>query len=179
MREKTMTMILAPLHATPGRPAHAGIPPQPGRGSYLGLGLETQTAEGGQINRLSGLRNGRIVEIRLYSGQIESATWLLTCAPAFDVVLGGWSTIPRFLADAIGDVPVTVPIWQGLHLYGSDAGLVAVRSADAPMPQAFMHDLWLLERIAARLGLLPLPAGDLAAVPIPSGRGLSHQTPTA
>ena len=137
--------------------------------SFLNLALDSGTDAAGAVDRLSGLRSGRMVEIRFPMGDYESVTWVLAAAPRFETVLGAWSTLPAGIAEAIGDVPVFAPIWHGLLLRGSELGLVALRSPDSPLPHAFMHDLWILDRLADRLGLLPLPAGDLRHEPIPGG----------
>lgn len=149
---------------------------RPASDSFLGLGLAARTDERGEIDRLFGLRQGRMVEIRLTPAEFqcspddcESTVWLLTSTPLFDCVLHERSAMPAFVSDAIGDVPLFVPIWQGVRISGGPLGLVAVRSAGSPLSQAFQHDLWLLERIAAKLGTLPLPAGDLAREPLPVG----------
>ena len=137
--------------------------------TFLDLGLHSTADAIGVVNRLSGLRNGRMVEIRFPADLDESATWVLAPAPRFETVLGARATLPTDIAEAIGDVPIFGPIWHGLRIRGSELGLVARRSPGTPLPHAFMHDLWLLERIAARLGLLPLPAGNLRDEPIPGG----------
>ena len=140
----------------------------PRRGpSLLHLGLDCATDARGAVNRLSGLRCGRMVEIRFPAADYESATWVLASAPRFETVLGDRATMPASIALAIGDVTVFAPIWEGLHIRGSDLGLIALRAGVSPLPHAFMHDLWLLERIAERLHLLPVPAGDLQHEPIP------------
>ena len=136
--------------------------------TFLNLGLESDTDVIGTVNRLSGLRHGRMVEIRFPSGDYESATWVLASSPRFETVLGEWAALPVGIAEAVGDVPVFAPIWHGLRVTGSELGLVAVREVASPLPHAFMHDLWLLERIAQKLGLLPLPAGNLWREPIPA-----------
>ncbi len=135
--------------------------------SFLNLGLDCATDAQGAVNRLSGLRCGRIVEIRFPAADYESATWVLASAPRFETVLGDWATLPASIALAIGDVPVFAPIWRGLRIRGSDLGLTALRTGVSPLPHAFMHDLWLLEHIAERLHLLPVPAGDLRHEPLP------------
>ena len=137
------------------------------RPSFLNLGLDCATDAQGAVNRLSGLRCGRIVEIRFPAADYESATWVLASAPGFQTVLGDWATLPASIALAIGDVPVFAPIWHGLRIRGSDLGLTALRTGVSPLPHAFMHDLWLLERIAERLHLLPVPAGDLRHESLP------------
>ena len=152
------------------RETHAAFRPAPTghrEPSYLNLELEADTDVDGAINRLSGLRCGRIVEIRFPEQDFESATWILASSPRFSTVLGEWAALPVSIADAIGDVPVFAPIWHGLSICGGDFGLVARRGAESPLPHAFMHDLWLLERIAQRLQLMPVPAGNLAFESMP------------
>jgi hypothetical protein len=137
--------------------------------SFLNLGLDCAMDAHGAVNRLSGLRCGRVVEIRFPAADYESATWVLASAPRFETVLGDWATLPASIALAIGDVPVFAPLWEGLRIRGSDLGLTALRRGVSPLPHAFMHDLWLLERIVERLDLLPVPAGDLRHEPLPGG----------
>ena len=132
------------------------------------LGLQTEFDEFNEGSRMFGLRSGRMVEIRFPVGDYESATWILAPAPRFGMVLGS-GPAPAVIAAALGDIPVVAPIWSGLLIRGSELGLVALRSAPSSMPEGFLHDLWLLERIATVLALLPLPAGNLAAEPIPGG----------
>ena len=164
---------LTPTHRA-GRPAahrpvgFIGAPLEYGRhASYLGLGLAAERDDDGEIHRLHGLRRGRVVEIRFPVGDLESATWLLCAFPKFKTVLGRAGGMPAEVAAAIGDVPVVAPIWNGLMLQGGEDGLIALRRGESSLPHAFLHDLWLLERIAGNLGLLPIPAGDLAEVALP------------
>ena len=161
------------LTATRTRPAahHSSAHPSVGGGhgrhaSYLGLGLTADRDENGAVRRLHGLRRGRMVEIRLPGDDVESSTWVLCAFPKFKTVLGA-GALPTDIARAIGDVPFLAPIWNGLLLQGGEDGLVAVRLGESSLPDAFLHDLWLLERIATNLALLPIPAGDLRQVPLP------------
>src|SRR3954447_24654398 len=95
--------------------------------SFLNLGLDCSADAQGTVNRLSGLRCGRIGEIRFPAADYESVTWVLASAPRFETVLGNWATLPASIAPAIGDIPVFAPIWNGLCIRGSDRGVTAVR----------------------------------------------------
>ncbi|SDO55702.1 hypothetical protein SAMN04515671_1320 [Nakamurella panacisegetis] len=149
------------------RPAHRWAGESAGRHvSHLGLGLAADRDEWGTVRRLHGLRHGRKVEIRLPDDDVESVTWVLCALPKFKTVLGS-GALPTDVATAVGDVPFLAPIWNGLQLQGGEDGLIAVRVGESSLPDAFLHDLWLLERIADNLGLLPIPAGDLGLVAPP------------
>ena len=134
--------------------------------SFLGLELTSELAPDGTVRRLHGLRRRGMVEIRFPEGDIESVTWLCVATLPFRCQLGA-PDMPRAIAEAIGDVPLSVPIWQGVEIRGTDIGLVAQRRRGSSMEHAFLHDLWLLERIAANLGAPVVPVGDLAFQSIP------------
>ena len=134
--------------------------------SFLGLQLTSELDADGVVRRLHGLRRQGMLEVRFPTGGTESVTWLCVSTMPFRSVLGA-GDMPPAIAAAIGDVPLAAPIWQGVEIRGSAMGLVAERRRGAPLEHAFLHDLWLLERIAAHLGALALPVGDLADEPIP------------
>ena len=134
--------------------------------SYLGLELTSELDADGTVRRLHGLRRQGMVEIRFPDGVTESVTWLCVTTFPFRCRLGALD-MPRAIADAIGDVPLSVPIWQGVEICGSPVGLVARRRRGSSMEHAFLHDLWLLERIAANLGAPAVPVGDLTDEPAP------------
>ena len=118
-----------------GAHRHAAAP------SLFGLGLASETAVNGSLQRLHGLRRGAMVEIRFpvdglpvaaapvgsFPVDVESATWLCVASMPFRCILGATVAVPRAIAAAIGDVPLAAPIWQGVELSGSAVGIVAVR----------------------------------------------------
>lgn len=134
--------------------------------SFLGLELASELGTDGTVRRLHGLRRQGMVEIRFPGDDTESVTWLCVSTLPFRCLLGA-ADMPRVITQAIGDVPLVAPIWQGIEIRGTDIGLVAVRRRGSTMEHAFLHDLWLLERIAGRLGAPAVPVGDLSGEPVP------------
>lgn len=164
-----MSTLLAARPTSPRRLRPTGAHRRAEGRSFFGLELTAELGTDGAVRRLHGLRRQGMLEVRFPTDGTESVTWLCVSTMPFRFLLGGAGVLPPAIAAAIGDVPLAAPIWQGVEIRGSAVGLVAERRRGAPLEHAFLHDLWLLERIAAHLGALAVPVGDLAGEPIPGG----------
>jgi hypothetical protein len=60
------------------------------------------------------------------------------------------------LETLIAGLTTSAPTWSDTRITGGPEGIVATRDAIDGIENSWAYDLWLIERIAERLGLVPL-----------------------
>jgi hypothetical protein len=131
------------------------------------LGLEQEreisTAWGGSnwATEFSGIRHGRQVALRIgivprISGKGYNEVHLAASVAPFRLgVSNGRPTVEDGASAAIQEVleglAPAPDAWRGLEVESGSGGIVARRPVTAH-PQGYLYDLWLIERIADRLG---------------------------
>jgi hypothetical protein len=89
-----------------------------------------------------------------------------------DGVLRAAGEAPGRVVDLVGELSRAPDVWRELRVVAGPEGIVATRPS-AEMVPGWIYDLWLLERLAARLQLEPLPparVGPRWRVPYGLGR---------
>ena len=152
-------------------------PGDDGLGAELGLQL-TDASRPVDVIRMSGLRGGRQVEIRigcttrgLHGGGVQ-ITWLRAATQPFAMHADGGALVANE-AGATGLVCGFSPsrAWDGMELRGGYEGIVARRPISMRGQNAgWAYDLWLCERLADALAT-PLPFTDLERADIPYDMG--------
>jgi hypothetical protein len=131
----------------------------------LGLDQEREisTAWGGSnwATEFSGIRHGRQVALRMgivprISGKGYNEVHVTASVAPFRIgVSNGRPTVEEGASPPLEKVLeglATAPdTWRGLEVEGGSGGIVARRPVTAH-PQGYLYDLWLIERIADRLG---------------------------
>jgi hypothetical protein len=64
---------------------------------------------------------------------------------------------PGEVTGVVTDLSPAPDVWHELRVVGGSKGIVASRGASADFLGGWIYDLWLLERLAARLEADPLP----------------------
>jgi hypothetical protein len=97
-------------------------------------------------------------------------------APAFELrgedgVLRTAGDAPGRVADLTGELSRAPDVWRELRVVAGPEGIVATRPSAATVP-GWIYDLWLLERLAERLELEPLPPARIGPRwKVPDGLG--------
>jgi hypothetical protein len=131
----------------------------------LGLDREQEivSAWGGSTyaTEFSGTRHGRPVALRMgiiprVRGKAYNEVHLTATVPAFRLaVSGGRPTVedgsrPE-IEDVLAGLAPAPDVWKKLEVEAGSGGIVARRPVTAH-PQGYLYDLWLIERLADRLG---------------------------
>jgi hypothetical protein len=114
----------------------------------------------------------------LSNRHIRQITVLRVEAPAFrifaeDGTLRLLDPAPTEVEQLVTSLPTSVPTWGDARIVAGPEGIVGSRDAIDGLENSWIYDLWLLERIAERLGLPPLrdaPIGPKWKVPYGLGR---------
>ena len=115
----------------------------------------------------------------LSNRHVRAITVLRVDAPAFQVdsvegTLRSTGDGSPALAALIGELSGSPETWSDARITGGPEGIVAARDALDGLENSWVYDLWLLERIAERLELVPLPEARLGpAWKVPYGLGRS------
>ena len=115
---------------------------------------------------------------------IRSISVLRVEAPAFEIasVNGALATegaAPSAVADLVRDLRPSPETWSDVRVTAGPDGIVATRAAIDGIANSWAYDLWLLERVAERLDLPPLPdarVGPAWKVPYALGKSLTPTT---
>ena len=109
---------------------------------------------------------------------VRSITVLRVDAPTFDVESDNGALriadAPAAIHELVAALSPSVPTWSDALIAGGPDGIVAARGALDGIENSWVYDLWLLERIAERLALVPLPDARIGpAWKVPYGLGKS------
>jgi len=131
----------------------------------LGLDQEREIAQTWAqmpATELSGSRHGRRVALRLgvvpsalrergvNEVEVEAAVAPFRAEESDGRLLAEPGAVPE-LEEAIAGLEPAPTVWKGLVLEGGPEGILARRPVTAH-PQGYVYDLWLVERLAERLG---------------------------
>jgi hypothetical protein len=130
----------------------------------LGLGQENQIIQPyGSIpaTEFTGTRHGRQVALRIglvpsVRGKGVNEVQLTASVAPFRVREEGGrpvaepGAVPE-IDEALGELAPSQDVWRKLELEGGPGGIIARRPVTAH-PQGYVYDLWLVERLADRLG---------------------------
>jgi hypothetical protein len=113
-------------------------------------------------------------------------TVLRVSAPKFliesvDGVLRASDQTPPLVRGLVASLTADPVTWSDTHVAGGPEGIVATRASLDPVGMSWIYDLWLLERIAALLGLVPLDRVKLGPgwkIPYKLGKSLTPRRRT-
>jgi hypothetical protein len=141
----------------------------------IGLSAVAVPMRGGTAAAYQGTRHGRVVHVR--TGQVGrpsravSAVWVGVVSPAFTGAgTDGRVSIdagPESVADSLATLSVAPRVWDRVTVGGGPDGTIVAREVSTRVPQAWIHDLWLAERLAHVCGdpVLPPPGGTYWDLP--------------
>ncbi len=144
----------------------------------LGLTLHegytpTDSSRHGRPQVIMGKRNGHQVFVR--QGQIGDTTMpgvegrklrhittVRVDAPEFELRADDGRLVPSDVAPGevmgvIADLSPSPDVWHELRIVGGSKGIVASRGISRDFLGGWIYDIWLLERLAAKLEAKPLP----------------------
>ncbi len=137
-----------------------------------------------ETTRLSGVRHGRQVEIRLggsdhgWSSAGAMVVWVRAAMPDFQALgsrAGTFAVDPGAPPAALGTLIALTPqpeVWNDVLVRGGAEGLVTHRKITARAnPRGYLYALWLLERLADTFGAAALPPVDITALKAPYRMG--------
>jgi hypothetical protein len=113
----------------------------------------------------------------LSNKHVRAITVLRVASPEFqhrseDGTLRATSPAPPEIDDLLAGLTTSGTTWSDAHITGGPDGIVASRDAVDGIENSWAYDLWLLERIAERLALVPLPDARIGpAWKVPYGLG--------
>ena len=116
----------------------------------------------------------------LSNKHIRQITVLRVASPEFQIHSDGGtlrlgSPAPAELEALVRGLSTSGSTWSDTHITGGADGIVASRDAIDGIENSWAYDLWLLERIAERLALVPLPDARIGpAWKVPYGLGRSQ-----
>jgi hypothetical protein len=117
----------------------------------------------------------------LSNRHIRQITVLRVDAPSFriyaeDGTLRLLDAAPAEVEQLVTSLPTSVPTWGDSRIVAGPEGIVASRDAIDGLENSWVYDLWLVERIAERLGLPPLRDARIGpAWKVPYGLGRSRE----
>jgi hypothetical protein len=121
--------------------------------------------------RLTGVRHGRQVEIRIglrernWGNAAAMVTWVRAATADLHMDSGRDGTM-------LSSLSPQPKVWAGVRVRGGAEGLVALRKMTARThSQGYLYDLWLLEHLADKHGAAALPGTDLAGFDVPYRMG--------
>jgi hypothetical protein len=131
----------------------------------LGLGEErsirTGYATGFAAAEFAGMRHGRQVALRIgivpnFNGKGMNEVELTTAVVPFRITVADGRLVadPGALfevGEVLAEIAPAPRVWKGLVVEGATDGIRARRPVTAH-PQGYVYDLWLVERLADRLG---------------------------
>jgi hypothetical protein len=116
---------------------------------------------------------------------VRSISVLRVDAPVFDIesVDGALRTdnAPAAIQELLAALTPSAPTWSDARIAGGPDGIVAARGSLDGIENSWAYDLWLLEQIAERLALVPLPdarVGPAWKVPYGLGKSLTREDPS-
>jgi hypothetical protein len=115
------------------------------------------------------IRLGRSASVRgpgLDARRLRSICAVRVAGPEFELVaadgqLRGTTALPSAITMMLAQLSPSPDVWHDLRVVVGPAGLVASRGVAQDWLGGWIYDLWLLERIAMRLGTGPLPSERL------------------
>jgi hypothetical protein len=116
----------------------------------------------------------------LSNRHVRAITVLRVDAPSFQIrsddgTLRVAGAAPAEIEDLVTRLATSVPTWSDTRITGGPDGIVASRDAIDGIENSWAYDLWLLERIAERLALVPLRDARVGpAWKVPYGLGRSQ-----
>ena len=130
----------------------------------LGLDQEQQISQGSEIpaTEFSGTRGGRAVSLRLgfvpsaWRGKAVNEVRVAGSVPSFQVRedggrLAAEAGAPPEVGEFLDGLAPAPDVWRDLEVEGGSDGILARRPVKAHS-QGYVYDLWLVERLADRLG---------------------------
>jgi hypothetical protein len=146
---------------------------EPNEMAGLGLRLHDTGSDSGSPQVSEGTRNGHQVFVRhsaaggglprfgISYAKFRTATVVRVQAPDFTLeskggVLVAGAGAPAEVAEVIGSLTPSPDVWHDVRVQGGADGIAASRPLVGDWLSGWVYDLWLGERIAARLGAKPL-----------------------
>jgi hypothetical protein len=128
------------------------------------------TSSPGRPQIIEGKRNGHQVFIRQGEvghtlslfGRMRHITAVRVAAPDFELNADNGRLNPKpgapgEVMGVVTDLSPAPDVWHELRVVGGSEGIVASRGASTDFLGGWIYDLWLLERLAAKLEADPLP----------------------
>jgi hypothetical protein len=147
---------------------------EPNEMAGLGLRLHQASTDAGSPQVSEGTRNGHQVFVRhsaaggalprfgLSYDNLRTACVVRVSSPAFslqsqDGVLVADAGAPAEVSEVVAALAPSPDVWHEVKFVGGAEGIVAGRPLVGDWLSGWVYDLWLMERLAERLGAEPLP----------------------